>query len=121
MERVKRYANGQHDVHAPKWLAPGGGEHWVKGLSGEHVILEKGKQGQIGRDTGQQRQLSLPLSCALPRNDPSPNKIHARREQHQPDEPGLPPTVEDVTAEGYAEISPARRHSVIDQQKQGQE
>src|SRR5262249_10535160 len=85
------------------------------------VILEEPKEGEIGHNARHHRELFFARSSAGASNDFAPEKVRNGGEEHQTNEPGLPPTVEDITAQSDPDVTPAKWQVVIHQQKPRQE
>ena len=113
VERVKRNANGQDHLQHAELVRPDRREDVVQRLGGEHVIFEESKETQIRHHTGQHRELSLSRGGAGSGDDLAPNKLQDGREQHEADEPRLPPAVKNIAGENQEEVLAAPRQRPV--------
>ena len=65
--------------------------------------------------------LTQPGNPPLPLDESAAAVVHGRGEQHEQDEPRIPPAVEEVRKEGQVELPPPLRRDVVRSQDDGEE
>ena len=74
-------------------------EHLVQVLREEHVVLEEAERPQADDDDDRDDPGPQPRADSGTPDEPPARVVHHRHAEHQQDEPGVPPAVEDVAGD----------------------
>ncbi len=99
MERVERDPDRQGDRKHRTVPAPNQASTWFRLLFEEQEILEEPERAQAHDDGARHDPEAEPRADPWQADQPSADIVHNGDPQHQEDEPGIPPTVEDVACE----------------------